>query len=153
MLPAKFGLTLGDRELVISAVKDEWASELKIGDPVVHAEHGIGRYQGLVLLNIAAPKVAPIFEEFLHLQYAGEATLYVPVQQLQMVTRYAGSDPDSAPLHQLGSGQWDKAKRKAAQQIRDTAAELLGLYAARAIRKGHAFEFSAHFRDPSSIYK
>ena len=119
-------------------------SELKIGDPVVHAEHGIGRYQGLVLLNIAPPKEIPIFEEFLHLQYAGEATLYVPVQQLQMVTRYAGSDPDSAPLHQLGSGQWDKAKRKAAQQIRDTAAELLGLYAARAIRKGHAFEFSAH---------
>ena len=119
-------------------------SELKIGDPVVHAEHGIGRYQGLVLLNIAPPKEATIFEEFLHLQYAGEATLYVPVQQLQMVTRYAGSDPDSAPLHQLGSGQWDKAKRKAAQQIRDTAAELLGLYAARAIRKGHSFEFSAH---------
>ena len=119
-------------------------SELKIGDPVVHAEHGIGRYQGLVLLNLAPPKEAPIFEEFLHLQYAGDATLYVPVQQLQMVTRYAGSDPDSAPLHQLGSGQWDKAKRKAAQQIRDTAAELLGLYAARAIRKGHAFEFSAH---------
>ena len=119
-------------------------SELKIGDPVVHSEHGIGRYQGLVLLNLATPKEAPIFEEFLHLQYAGEATLYVPVQQLQMVTRYAGSDPDSAPLHQLGSGQWDKAKRKAAQQIRDTAAELLGLYAARAIRKGHAFEFSAH---------
>ena len=119
-------------------------SELKIGDPVVHSEHGIGRYQGLVLLNLAAPKETPIFEEFLHLQYAGDATLYVPVQQLQMVTRYAGSDPDSAPLHQLGSGQWDKAKRKAAQQIRDTAAELLGLYAARAIRKGHAFEFSAH---------
>ena len=119
-------------------------SELKIGDPVVHAEHGIGRYQGLVLLNLAPPKEGPIFEEFLHLQYAGDATLYVPVQQLQMVTRYAGSDPDSAPLHQLGSGQWDKAKRKAAQQIRDTAAELLGLYAARAIRKGHAFEFSAH---------
>ena len=119
-------------------------SELKIGDPVVHSEHGIGRYQGLVLLNLAGPKEAPIFEEFLHLQYAGNATLYVPVQQLQMVTRYAGSDPDSAPLHQLGSGQWDKAKRKAAQQIRDTAAELLGLYAARAIRKGHAFEFSAH---------
>ncbi len=119
-------------------------SELKIGDPVVHAEHGIGRYQGLVLLNLAPSKEAPIFEEFLHLQYSGQATLYVPVQQLQMVTRYAGSDPDSAPLHQLGSGQWDKAKRKAAQQIRDTAAELLGLYAARAIRKGHAFEFSAH---------
>lgn len=119
-------------------------SELKIGDPVVHADHGIGRYQGLVLLNIAPPKELPIFEEFLHLVYARDATLYVPVQQLQMVTRYAGSDPDSAPLHQLGSGQWDKAKRKAAQQIRDTAAELLSLYAARAIRKGHAFEYSAH---------
>ena len=119
-------------------------SELKIGDPVVHADHGIGRYQGLVLLNVAPPKQAPIFEEFLHLVYAREATLYVPVQQLQMVTRYAGSDPDSAPLHQLGSGQWDKAKRKAAQQIRDTAAELLSLYAARAIRKGHAFEYSSH---------
>ena len=119
-------------------------SELKIGDPVVHSDHGIGRYQGLVLLNLAPPKEEPIFEEFLHLVYAKEATLYVPVQQLQMVTRYAGSDPDSAPLHQLGSGQWDKARRKAAQQIRDTAAELLSLYAARAIRKGHAFEFSAH---------
>jgi len=119
-------------------------SELKIGDPVVHSDHGIGRYQGLVLLNLAPPKEDPIFEEFLHLVYAKDATLYVPVQQLQMVTRYAGSDPDSAPLHQLGSGQWDKARRKAAQQIRDTAAELLSLYAARAIRKGHAFEFSAH---------
>jgi transcription-repair coupling factor (superfamily II helicase) len=119
-------------------------SELKIGDPVVHSDHGIGRYQGLVLLNLAPPKEEPIFEEFLHLVYAKDATLYVPVQQLQMVTRYAGSDPDSAPLHQLGSGQWEKARRKAAQQIRDTAAELLSLYAARAIRKGHAFEFSAH---------
>jgi transcription-repair coupling factor (superfamily II helicase) len=119
-------------------------AELKIGDPVVHVEHGIGRYQGLVLLNLAPPKEAPIFEEFLHLIYANQATLYVPVHQLQLVTRYAGADPDSAPLHQLGSGQWDKAKRKAAQQIRDTAAELLSLYAARAIRKGHAFEYSAH---------
>jgi transcription-repair coupling factor (superfamily II helicase) len=107
-------------------------------------EHGIGRYQGLVLLNLAPPKEAPIFEEFLHLIYANQATLYVPVHQLQLVTRYAGADPDSAPLHQLGSGQWDKAKRKAAQQIRDTAAELLSLYAARAIRQGHAFEYSAH---------
>ena len=119
-------------------------AELKIGDPVVHVEHGIGRYQGLVLLNLAPPKEAPIFEEFLHLIYANQATLYVPVHQLQLVTRYAGADPDSAPLHQLGSGQWDKAKRKAAQQIRDTAAELLNLYAARAIRQGHAFEYSAH---------
>lgn len=119
-------------------------SELKVGDPVVHVEHGIGRYQGLVLLNMAGPKEPPAFEEFLHLVYAQGGTLYVPVQQLHQITRYAGADPDSAPLHQLGSGQWDKAKRKAAQQIRDTAAELLNLYAARAIRKGHAFEFSAH---------
>lgn len=119
-------------------------SELKIGDPVVHVDHGIGRYQGLVLLNMAIPKEAPAFEEFLYLVYANAATLYVPVQQLHQVTRYAGADPDSAPLHQLGSGQWEKAKRKAAQQIRDTAAELLNLYAARAVRKGHAFEFSAH---------
>ena len=114
-------------------------SELKIGDPVVHAEHGIGRYQGLILLDVGNGE-----EEFLHLLYAHAATLYVPVQQLQLISRYAGSDPDSAPLHQLGSGQWEKAKRKAAQQIRDTAAELLNLYAARALRKGHAFEFSAH---------
>jgi len=114
-------------------------SELKVGDPVVHAEHGIGRYQGLILLDVGNGE-----EEFLHLLYAHAATLYVPVQQLQLISRYAGSDPDSAPLHQLGSGQWEKAKRKAAQQIRDTAAELLNLYAARALRKGHAFEFSAH---------
>ena len=114
-------------------------SELKIGDPVVHAEHGIGRYQGLILLDVGNGE-----EEFLHLLYAHAATLYVPVQQLQLISRYAGADPDSAPLHQLGSGQWEKAKRKAAQQIRDTAAELLNLYAARALRQGHAFEFSAH---------
>ena len=114
-------------------------SELKVGDPVVHAEHGIGRYQGLILLDVGNGE-----EEFLHLLYAHAATLYVPVQQLQLISRYAGSDPDSAPLHQLGSGQWEKAKRKAAQQIRDTAAELLNLYAARALRQGHAFEFSAH---------
>ena len=114
-------------------------SELKVGDPVVHAEHGIGRYQGLILLDVGNGE-----EEFLHLLYANAATLYVPVQQLQLISRYAGADPETAPLHQLGSGQWEKAKRKAAQQIRDTAAELLNLYAARALRKGHAFEFSAH---------
>jgi len=122
---------------VDTLVKD--LSELKVGDPVVHAEHGIGRYQGLILLDVGNGE-----EEFLHLLYANAATLYVPVQQLQLISRYAGADPETAPLHQLGSGQWEKAKRKAAQQIRDTAAELLNLYAARALRKGHAFEFSAH---------
>jgi transcription-repair coupling factor (superfamily II helicase) len=126
-----------DREAsnVDTLVKD--LSELKVGDPVVHAEHGIGRYQGLILLDVGNGE-----EEFL--LYAHAATLYVPVAQLQLISRYAGSDPESAPLHQLGSGQWERAKRKAAQQIRDTAAELLNLYAQRALRKGHAFEFSAH---------
>ena len=122
---------------VDTLVKD--LSELKVGDPVVHAEHGIGRYQGLILLDVGNGE-----EEFLHLLYANAVTLYVPVQQLQLISRYAGADPETAPLHQLGSGQWEKAKRKAAQQIRDTAAELLNLYATRALRKGHAFEFSAH---------
>ena len=122
---------------VDTLVKD--LSELKVGDPVVHAEHGIGRYQGLILLDVGNGE-----EEFLHLLYAHAATLYVPVAQLQLISRYAGSDPETAPLHQLGSGQWERAKRKAAQQIRDTAAELLNLYAQRALRKGHAFEFSAH---------
>ncbi len=122
---------------VDTLVKD--LSELKVGDPVVHAEHGIGRYQGLILLDVGNGE-----EEFLHLMYAHAATLYVPVSQLQLISRYAGADPETAPLHQLGSGQWEKAKRKAAQQIRDTAAELLNLYAQRALRKGHAFEFSAH---------
>src|SRR6202012_6206963 len=73
------------------------------------------------------------------LEYAGESKLYVPVAQLHVISRYSGADPESAPLHSLGSGQWEKATRKAAQQIRDTAAELLNLYARRALREGHAF--------------
>lgn len=117
-------------------------SELKIGDPVVHSDHGIGRYQGLLILDLGQGD-----EEFLHLRYANSATLYVPVQQLHLISRYSGSDPDNAPLHNLGSGQWEKAKRKAAQQIRDTAAELLNIYAKRALRQGHAFEFSSHDYD------
>jgi transcription-repair coupling factor (superfamily II helicase) len=80
-------------------------------------------------------------QEFLELHYANEAKLFVPVAQLHVISRYSGSDPDSAPLHTLGSGQWEKAKRKAAEQAHDTAAELLALYAARAARQGHAFDF------------
>ena len=114
-------------------------SELKVGDPVVHADHGIGRYQGLIMLDIGNGE-----EEFLFLTYANSASLYVPVHQLQLISRYAGAAPDTAPLHNLGSGQWDKAKRKAAEQIRDTAAELLNLYAARALRKGYSFQYSSH---------
>jgi transcription-repair coupling factor (superfamily II helicase) len=114
-------------------------SELKIGDPVVHASHGIGRYMGLISMDMGEGET-----EFLHLEYAKETKLYVPVSQLHVIARYSGASPEDAPLHALGSGQWEKAKRRAAQQVRDTAAELLNLYARRALRKGHAFEYSAH---------
>ncbi|CAG4892120.1 transcription-repair coupling factor [Paraburkholderia saeva] len=117
---------------VDSMVRD--LSELKIGDPVVHSQHGIGRYMGLVTMDLGEGDT-----EFLHLEYQGDSKLYVPVSQLHVISRYSGADPESAPLHSLGSGQWEKAKRKAAQQIRDTAAELLNLYARRALRQGHAF--------------
>ncbi|MDE2204571.1 MAG: transcription-repair coupling factor, partial [Burkholderiaceae bacterium] len=115
-----------------SMVRD--LAELKIGDPVVHSEHGIGRYQGLVSIDMGNGE-----EEFLHLDYDKGSKLYVPVHQLHVISRYSGADPETAPLHSLGSGQWEKAKRKAAQQIRDTAAELLNLYARRALRQGFAF--------------
>ena len=111
-------------------------SELKIGDPVVHSQHGIGRYLGLVNLDLGDG-----VNEFLHLQYAGDTKLYVPVAQLSVISRYAGAGDEAAPLHRLGSDQWDRAKRKAAKQVRDTAAELLNLYARRAARQGHAFSF------------
>ncbi|MGE8604740.1 transcription-repair coupling factor [Bordetella trematum] len=110
-------------------------AELREGDPVVHAQHGIGRYHGLVNMDMGEGEM-----EFLHLQYASGATLYVPVSQLHVIARYSGADPEAAPLHQLGSGQWDKARRKAAKQVRDTAAELLALYAQRAARQGYSFE-------------
>ncbi len=113
-------------------------SELKPGDPVVHQQHGIGRYQGLVSMDLGDGPT-----ELLHILYAKEASLYVPVAQLHLIARYSGVDPEHAPLHTLGSGQWDKARRKAAEQIRDTAAELLNLYARRASRPGHAFGFPA----------
>jgi transcription-repair coupling factor (superfamily II helicase) len=121
---------------VDSMVRD--LSELKIGDPVVHTQHGIGRYMGLVSMDLGEGET-----EFLHLEYQNESKLYVPVALLHVISRYSGADPESAPLHALGSGQWDKAKRRAAQQIRDTAAELLNLYARRAAREGHAFPLDA----------
>ncbi len=124
------------------ATLDNWLrdlTELKIGDPVVHEAHGIARYQGLVHLDLGEGDM-----EFLELHYANEAKLYVPVAQLQLISRYSGSDPDTAPLHALGTPQWEKAKRRAALQARDTAAELLALYAQRAARQGHAFNFRIH---------
>ncbi|MBN9428944.1 MAG: transcription-repair coupling factor [Burkholderiales bacterium] len=122
---------------VDSIIRD--LSELKIGDPVVHAQHGIGRYEGLVTMDLGDGPT-----EFLHLVYASQATLYVPVSQLHVIGRYSGASPEDAPLHQLGSGQWEKARRKAAQQARDAAAELLNLYARRAARTGHSFKFEPH---------
>ncbi|MES2259296.1 MAG: transcription-repair coupling factor [Pseudomonadota bacterium] len=121
---------------VESMVRD--LSELKIGDPVVHINHGIGRYMGLTSMDLGEGET-----EFLHLEYAKDTKLYVPVSQLHVISRYSGAAPEDAPLHTLGSGQWEKAKKRAAEQVRDTAAELLNLYARRAARQGHAFEYSA----------
>ncbi len=121
---------------VEALIKD--LSELNVGDPVVHTQHGIGRYKGLVNMDLGQGST-----EFLHLEYADNATLYVPVSGLHQISRYTGVSADEAPLHKLGSGQWEKARRKAAEQVRDTAAELLNIYARRAAREGHAFRFSA----------
>ncbi len=109
-------------------------AEVNIGDPVVHEQHGIGRYAGLVSMDLGEGT-----QEFLELHYDGGDKLFVPVAQLAVISRYTGANPDTAPLHRLGSGQWEKARRKAAEQVRDTAAELLNLYARRAARQGFAF--------------
>lgn len=114
-------------------------SELRINDPVVHEQHGVGRYKGLINLDFGEGET-----EFLLLEYYGDDKLYVPVSQLFLISRYSGGPPESAPLHRLGSGSWEKAKKKALKQIRDTAAELLNLYAQRAARRGHAFTLSLH---------
>jgi transcription-repair coupling factor (superfamily II helicase) len=123
---------------VDALIKD--LSELKLGDPVVHSAHGIGRYQGLVSIDTGLEGPS----EFLHLEYADKATLYVPVSQLHLISRYTGVSAEEAPLHKLGSQQWDKARRKAAEQVRDAAAELLNIYALRAAREGMAHRFSPH---------
>ena len=127
---------------VEALIKD--LSELTLGNPVVHSQHGIGRYRGLVHMDMGQknPDGSPALQEFLHLEYAANAVLYVPVSQLQLISRYTGVSADEAPLHKLGSGQWEKAKRKAAEQVRDAAAELLNIYARRAAREGHAFRYS-----------
>ncbi|MEE8244836.1 MAG: transcription-repair coupling factor, partial [Pseudomonadales bacterium] len=112
-------------------------TELNLGAPVVHIEHGIGRYRGLQTLSIDGHE-----SEFLTLEYADEAKLYVPVTSLHLITRYAGADAALAPLHRLGSDQWEKAKRRAAAKIVDVAAELLNIYARRALRTSYAFTVS-----------
>ncbi len=112
-------------------------SDLSLGAPIVHEEHGIGRYTGLQRLEAAG-----IDGEFVVVEYAGSDRLYVPVAALHLLSRYTGAAPENAPLHKLGSGQWEKAKRKAAEQVSDAAAELLDLYARREARPGHAFGLS-----------
>ncbi|MDO5685887.1 MAG: transcription-repair coupling factor [Neisseria sp.] len=114
-------------------------AEIRIGDPVVHEAHGIGRYAGLVNMDLGEGD-----EEMMLLEYAEGAQLYVPVSQLHVISRYAGVAHDDVVLHRLGSTAWGKAKQKAAQKARDTAAELLNLYAQRAAQSGHAFQFDEH---------
>nr|WP_244773667.1 transcription-repair coupling factor [Alysiella crassa]UOP08116.1 transcription-repair coupling factor [Alysiella crassa] len=112
-------------------------AEINMGDPVVHQEHGIARYQGLVNMNFGDGDT-----EMMLLAYANEAQLYVPVSQLHLISRYSGSASENVQLHKLGTGAWGKAKRKAAEQARDTAAELLNLYAQRAAQSGFKFEIN-----------
>jgi len=109
-------------------------AELNIGSPVVHEDYGVGRYCGLQMLEAGG-----VQGEFLMLEYADQDKLYVPVRSLHLISRYTGVSPESAPLHKLGSGQWERAKRKASERVRDVAAELLDIYARRAARTGYAY--------------
>ncbi len=110
-------------------------AELELGHPVVHIDHGVGRYRGLQRLDISDQT-----EEFLVIEYAGGDTLYVPVTQLDLISRYTGASPENAPLHKLGSDRWQKAREKAARQTQDVAAELLDIYARRAAREGVRYQ-------------
>lgn len=110
-------------------------AELNIGQPVVHIDHGIGRYMGLQTIENGG-----ITTEFLVLSYASEAKLYVPVASLHLISRYSGADAEHAPLHKLGNDTWSKAKQKAAEKVRDVAAELLDIYAKRASNHGYTFK-------------
>ncbi|MEK6219987.1 MAG: transcription-repair coupling factor [Psychrobacter cryohalolentis] len=122
-----------------SGVSEEFlvksVTEITDGSPVVHIEHGIGRYNGLITLDVGDGE-----QEFIHLKYADDASIYVPVANLQMINRYSGGDPALAPLHKIGSGKWDKAKQKALDQIHDVAAELLNIQARREAKVGIHFK-------------
>ncbi|HEX5755272.1 MAG TPA: transcription-repair coupling factor [Arenimonas sp.] len=118
-------------------------SEISIGSPIVHEDHGVGRYQGLITLDAGG-----VPGEFLQIEYAKGDKLYVPVSQLQLVSRYSGASPEHAPLHSLGGEAWDKAKRKAAEKVRDVAAELLDIQARRHARKGLALSLDRALYEP-----
>ena len=111
-------------------------AELKIGQPVVHLDHGVGRYGGLVTLDTGGLKA-----EYLLINYANESKLYVPVGSLHLISRYVGGSDESAPLHKLGNESWAKTRQKAAEKIRDVAAELLDVYAQREVKKGFEFKY------------
>jgi transcription-repair coupling factor (superfamily II helicase) len=118
-------------------------NELQIGAPVVHEDHGVGRYRGLEILDTGG-----IRGEYLILEYAGGDRLYVPVSALELVRRYTGASTEAAPLHRLGSEQWQKARSRAAEKVRDVAAELLDLYARRDARPGNSFSIEQEeYRD------
>ncbi|AYH50321.1 transcription-repair coupling factor [Dickeya fangzhongdai] len=119
-------------------------AELRPGQPVVHLEHGVGRYAGLTTLEAGGIKA-----EYLILHYAGEDKLYVPVSSLHLISRYAGGAEDSAPLHKLGGDAWTRARQKAAEKVRDVAAELLDVYAQRAAHTGFAFK---HDREQYQLF-
>ena len=110
-------------------------AELSIGQPVVHLDHGVGRYLGLQTLDAGG-----VATEYLTIEYAKEAKLYVPVSALHLISRYSGGDLETAPLHNLGSDAWTKAKKKAAEKVRDVAAQLLDVYARRAAKPGFAYD-------------
>ena len=120
-----------DPELIIKQLSD-----LSIGAPVVHIEYGVGRFLGLKKLDYGSEN-----QEFLHLEYADGDKLYVPVHSLELISRYTGTSPENAPLHKLGSEQWNKAKHNAIKKIRDVAAELLDIYAKRSTRKGFKYQW------------
>ncbi|KLD61857.1 CarD family transcriptional regulator, partial [Luteibacter rhizovicinus] len=142
-----------DRKKRVGAARDPESiikdlTELSIGSPIVHIDHGVGRYQGLVSLD-----VGDMPGEFLTIEYTKGDKLYVPVAQLGLVSRYTGTAPELAPLHSLGGDAWERARKKAAEKVRDVAAELLAIYAQREARQGESLsidrqmleEFAATF--------
>ena len=110
-------------------------SEIAIGDPIVHIDHGVGHYKGLETIDLGDD-----INEFVTVEYQGGAKLYIPVTNLGVLSRYAGGDPDAVAAHKLGTDRWSKAKQKAAEEIRDKAAELLDIYARRAAKEGYAHQ-------------
>ncbi|ESP93785.1 MULTISPECIES: transcription-repair coupling factor [Pseudoalteromonas] len=123
-------------------------AELKEGQPIVHLDHGVGRYLGLQTIDAAG-----VATEFVTIIYSGDAKLYVPVSSLHMLSRYSGGEEASAPLHKLGSDVWEKAKRKAAEKVRDVAAELLDIYAKRQSKPGYQFKLDGgSYRDFSNSF-